>query len=1082
MSNLRASIAAFTYQVLAGPADSLMRLIYRCALAQILLLVVASSCLGQSVDGSIRGRVTDASGAVVPEATVLAIDEATGVERTTRTNRRGAYMLPELPAGSYAVSARSDGFRMVVREALTVHIGQVVLEDFELVVGSPEETVTVASEATAIEGLGAALGTVISNDYIVDLPLNGRNFLELSLLAAGISPAAAGSAGSARGRFAFQAAGMRESFNSFIYDGVYAIDPVLNSFTFTPPVDAVQEFRVETSNSGAGLGRNAGAQVSVELKRGGNKLHGSVYEFYRNGALDARNYFAPVDQARPKLKRNQFGGSIGGAIRKNTTFFFADYEGLRESRDITQTTNVPTLAERSGDFSNSSLPAPIDPFTQMPFPNAQLPFLHPVGQGVASLYPLPNRDVPGQNYVASPTGSDDHNKFDVRLDHRIGDNGLLGARYSFSDSTRVAPYGAVGFSSLPGYGNDIDERGRNAMLSETHSFGARWVNEARLGFNQVDSRTFHANSGSSLNSLVGLPDFATRREDLGLSFIEVTGFSSLGSEFNNPQDSVTDSYQVSDTVSGSIGDHQLRFGFEQRWVRGDAFRHVLSRGQLGFTNFAYSRNALADLLLGLPSFTAGGSGDNDQNQRTLATNLFVQDNWRVQRNLTLTLGLRYEYNQPAYDAFDNAAIYDGASQQIVQLGTNGVPRGGYEPDKNNFAPRIGLAWSPGSSAKTVVRTGYGIHYNASSLATGLGIYFNPPFFNFELFLPSQQNIIQIHDPWPTGGAAPVPPSATTFDPNLKTSYAQQWNFSLQREVSPGLIVSAAYNGTRGVSLLGARDINQPMPSPIQPNLRPLPQFADINQIESASDSTYHALQLQVRTNLSSGLTGLFGYTWSRSIDNASSFFTSAGDANFPQDSHNPKAERARSSFDTPHRFVGSFVYDLPFGKGQRWGQGSTGIGSVLISGWKLNSIVTLQSGQPYSVMLPGEFDNSNTGRSIFGFGAGDRPNVVRNPNLANPDPSQWIDPTAFALPVYGTFGDAGRNIVQGPPIHNVDVSAVKETSLGESVTLQLRAEFFNALNTPNFHSPNIFFGTPGFGQIGSARNGRELQFGIKLLF
>jgi outer membrane receptor protein involved in Fe transport len=317
--------------------------------------------------------------------------------------------------------------------------------------------------------------------------------------------------------------------------------------------------------------------------------------------------------------------------------------------------------------------------------------------------------VPGQNYVASPTGSDDHNKFDVRLDHRIGDNGLLGARYSFSDSTRVTPYGAAGFSSLPGYGNDIDERGQNAMLSETHSFGVRWVNEARLGFNQVDSRTFHTNSGSSLNSLVGLPDFATRSEDLGLSFIEVTGFSSLGSEFNNPQDSVTDSYQVSDTVSGSIGDHQLRFGFEQRWVRGDAFRHVLSRGQLGFTDFAYSQNALADLLLGLPSFTGGGSGDNDQNQRTWATNLFVQDNWRVRRNLTLTLGLRYEYNQPAYDAFDNAAIYDGASQQIVQLGTNGVPRGGYEPDKNNFAPRIGLAWSPGSSGKTVVRTGYGIH-------------------------------------------------------------------------------------------------------------------------------------------------------------------------------------------------------------------------------------------------------------------------------------------------------------------------------------------------------------------------------------
>jgi hypothetical protein len=1073
---------AFTYQAPVGLVDSLMRLIFRCALAQILLLFVVSSGLAQSVDGSIRGRVTDASGAVVPEATVVATEASTGVERTTRTNRRGAYLLPELPAGSYSVSARSEGFRASVHEALTLRIGQIASEDFELVVGSPDETVTVESTATATEVQGAALGTVISNEYIVDLPLNRRDFLELSLLAAGTSRAAEGSAGSARGRFSFQASGMRESFNSFIYDGVYAVDPVLNSFTFTPPVDAVQEFRVETANSGAGLGRNAGAQVSVQLKRGGNELHGSVYEFYRNGALDARNYFAPADQDRPALNRNQFGGSIGGAIRKNTTFFFADFEGFRETRGEPQATNVPTLAERNGDFSNSSLPAPFDAFSQTPFPNAQLPFMNPVGQGVAALYPLPNRNVAGQNYVASPLSSDDHNKFDVRLDHRLGDSGLLAGRYSFSDRTRVAPFGAAGFSDLPGYGNDIDERGQNAMVSETHSLGVRWVNEARVGFNRVASRTFHSNSGSNLNSLVGLPSFATREEDQGLSYIQVSGFSSLGSEFNNPQDSTTDSYQLSDTVSGSVGNHQLQFGLEHRWVRGDAFRHVLSRGQLGFTDFAYSQNALADLLLGLPSFTGGGSGDNDQNQRTRSTNLFAQDNWRVLPNVTLTMGLRYEYNQPAYDAFDNAAIYDGTVRQIVQLGTNGVPRGGYEPDKNNFAPRVGLAWSPGGSGRTVVRTGYGIHYNTSSLATGLGIYFNPPFFNFQLFLPSQQNVIQIHDPWPTGSAAPVPSSATTFDPNLKSSYAQQWNFSLQRELTPGVVVSGSYNGTRGVNLLGARDINQPAPGVAQPNLRPLPFFADINQIESASDSTYHAMQLQLRTNLSSGLIGMFGYTWSRSIDNTSNFFSSAGDPNFPQDSRNPGAERARSSFDTPHRFVGSFAYELPFGDGQRWGDGMTGVASALISGWKLNSIITLQAGQPYSVMLPGEVDNSNTGRSIFGFGNGDRPNLVGDPNLSNPDPSQWIDPSAFAFPEFGTFGDAGRNIVQGPGFYNVDVSAVKDTLLGETVTLQLRAEFFNALNTPNFHSPNIFFGTPGFGQIGSAENARELQFGIKLLF
>ena len=1059
-----------------------MKLIFRGALAQILLLFVASAGLAQSVEGSIAGRVTDASGGAVPEASITVVEEATGLEWQTRTNRRGAYSLADLPAGEYQVQATADGFRGVLREGLTVRVGQGVLSDFELVVGAPNETITVAAEGSALETQSAALGTVISNDFIADLPLNGRNFLELSLLAAGTSPAAAGSAGSARGRFAFQAAGMREDFNSFIYDGVYAVDPVLNSFTFTPPVDAVREFRVETSNSQAGLGRTAGAQVAVELKRGGNEWHGSIYEFLRNDVLDARNFFAPADQQQPKLRRNQFGGSIGGPIRKNTTFLFADFEGLRERRAITRLTNVPTAAERNGDFSNSSLPAPINPQTQTPFANAQLPFLHPIGQGVASLYPLPNRDVPGQNYVAAPGGSDEHNKFDVRLDHRLGEDGLLAGRYSFADRTRAEPYAAANFSSLPGYGNDIDERGQNAMVSETHSFGSRWVNESRFGFNRVENRTFPQNSGTSLNSLVGLPDFAMRQEDLGLTFIEVTGFSSLGDEYNNPQDSTTDSFQLSDTVSGTSGNHQLEFGGEQRWTRGDAFRHVLSRGQMGFTNFAFTQNSLADLLLGLPSFTGGGTGDNDQNQRTWATNVFVQDSWRTRRNLTLTWGLRYEYNQPAYDAFDNAAIFDIAAQQFVQLGQNGVPRGGYSPDKNNFAPRIGLAWSLGSARKTVVRTGYGIHYNASSLATGQGIYFNPPFFSFQLFFPSQQSAIQIHDPWPTGGAAPVPPSATTYDRNLKSSYAQQWNFTLQREVSPGVVVSAGYNGTRGVNLLGARDINQPAPGLAQPNLRPLPFFADINQIESASDSTYHALQLQLRSQMSSGLTGLFSYTWSRSIDNTSNFFASSGDPNFPQDSRNPSAERARSSFDTPHRFVASFAYDLPFGKGRRWGRNASGAGGHLISGWKLNSIVTLQSGQPYSVMLPSELDNSNTGRSILGFGNGDRPNVVGDPRLSNPDPAQWINPAAFSLPAYGTFGDAGRNIVQGPALYNVDLSAVKDTTLGETATLQFRAEFFNALNTPNFYDLNIFFGTPGFGQIAAARDGREIQFGIKLLF
>ncbi len=878
------------------------------------LLFASLPLAAQTVGGAIRGRVVDPSGGAVADARVTVVDTATGLRRQVVANRAGAYVAASLAAGEYDLTVSAPGFRTIQREQVVLRVGQRLVEDFELTLGEQSSSVTVTAELELVDEASTAIGTAISNNYVVDLPLDGRNFLELALLVAGSTPAAAGSPGTARGRFAFQAAGMREDMNSFVYDGVYAIDPVLNSFTFTPPVDAVREFRIETANSAAGLGRNAGAQVSVELKRGANDLHGTVYEFLRNDALDARNFFDLAERPQPKLRRNQYGFSLGGPIRKNSTFFFGDYEGLRERRAVTRTTNVPTMAERQGDFSSSALPAPFDFLSGRPFANAQLPLLHPVGQAVANLYPTPNLAAAGQNYVGAPNGSDDHNKFDIRVDQRIGGRGQLSGRYSFADRMRFEPYAAASYSSVPGYGNDVEERGQNAMLSETHSFGGRWVNEARLGFNRVDNRTFHQNSGTSVNSQIGLPNFTDRERSLGLSFIQVTGLSSLGGEFNNPQDSTTESYQLSDNLSFASGNHLVQLGFEHRWIAGNAYRDVMARGQISFTDFAYTQSALADLLLGLPTFTAGAMADNEQNQRTWATNFFVQDSWRVRRGLTLNLGLRYEYNQPPFDAFDAAAIYDPAVQTTVQLGTGNVPRGGYLADKNNFAPRVGLAWTPGDSRKTVIRTAYGIHYNFPALAPGLGIYFNPPFFNFQLYFPSQAQIIQIQNPWPQGGAAPFPPSATTYDRNLSNTYAQNWSFGIQRELTHELVASVTYNGTRGVNLLGARDINQPAPSPVSPNLRPNPFFSDINQIESSFDSVYHSLQWQLQCRFRAGLTGLFSYTWSRSIDNASNFFPSSGDANFPQDSRNPGAERSRSSFDAPHRFVGSFAYELPFGR------------------------------------------------------------------------------------------------------------------------------------------------------------------------
>ena len=1049
----------------------------------VLALVSASVPLwSQTAGSSLRGQVSDRSGGAVVDARLSISHLRTGLARVTRSNEKGYYAAPALPAGFYRIQVEAAGFKKLVQDGIELTVGERARRDLVLEVGDLSEEITVTAELVALEADSAASGTVILNNYIVNLPLNGRNFIELALLAPGVTPSVEGSAGSERGRFTLHVNGSREDANAYLLDGVYVMDPVLNSFSLLPSVDAIQEFRIHTSNTESAYGSQSGGQVTIVLKQGSNEFHGSVYEFFRNDVVDARNFFTAPDGPTPKLRWNQFGFAVGGPLHKNSSFFFADYEGFRERRAITRATNVPSAAERMGDFSQSVLPPPIDFTTFQPFPDGRIPFVHPIGAAAAGLYPLPNRDVPGQNYIGSPTQADRNDRFDVRIDQSVGQGGTLTGRYSFGDRDLFEPYAAAAFSSVPGYGNDVVERGQNLMIGETHALGPAWINELRFGYNRVGSSVLHENIGRSVNQQVGLPDFASRPRDLGLTFINVTGFSSLGDEFNNPQESVVNSYQILDTVSYTRGDHLLQFGFEQRWIHQDAFRDVQSRGLINFTNFAYTQNALADLLLGLPTFSGGAVSDNPQALRTSSTNLFAHDSWRVRQDLTISLGVRYEYNIPAHDAQNAAAVYDPATLSIVSVGANGVPRAGYDSDKNNFAPRVGVAWSPFGTRRTVLRAGYGVYYNLSPLAPGQGIYFNPPLFNFQLFFPSQQAPITIDNPWPAQLQAPVPPSAFTYDRRLRTGYTQQWNTTVETDFGHGVVLELGYFGTKGTKLLGARDINQPAPSPQMPNLRPVPFFLDINQIGSAFDSIYHGLHTRLQCRLRGGLTGMFSYAWSRSIDNASGFFPSGADANYPQNSNDVSAERALSSFDVGHRFSGSFVYDVPMGQGKRLGVGATGLAGTLISGWKINSVMTFQTGPPFTVALPGEFDNSNTGFANLGFGAGDRPNVIGNPVLAHPDPQLWFNTEAFALPPFGSFGNAGRNIVRGPSLRNVDFSLLKDTALTETTTLQFRAEFFNVMNTPNFGLPNLFFGTPGFSRVLSARDGREIQFGVKLLF
>ena len=1054
---------------------------FRTLLVIGLYLLLPAVIAAQTHRASLRGTVYDSNHAAIPGAKVSLTSAATGEVRTVSTADDGEYTISSLPAGVYQIKVEMTSFLKHL-ERIELLVNQEQRLDVTLTIAGPEPGVLEidSTNEAQLKKDSPALGTVIENRQITGLPLDGRNFYELSLLVPGAVPPAPGSAGSVRGDFAFSVNGAREDANNFLLDGVYNVDPKLNTFGVRPSVEAIREFEMLTSTYDASFGRNPGAQVNVVLNSGSNDFHGSAFEFHRNAALDARNFFAPASEPKPKYIRNQFGGALGGPISHNRTFFFADYEGTRSREGITRITNVPTALERAGNFSQSLFGVPTNPFTGMPFDNGIIPdfFINPVGRAIAALYPLPNRNVPFQNFVSSPVQRDDNDSFDVRVDHHLNDRADLVFRYSFGDRDLFEPFTGPSFALVPGFGDTVKRRSQNAMGALTFLITPNLVNESRVAFSRVASSVDQ--EASVLNSQVGLPAISPRTRDLGLSFITITGFSPLGDEGNNPQNSVTNVYQFLNNSSYVHGNHLIKFGADLRFSQQNAFRDVESRGRLQFSPFlTLTNNALGDLLLGFPLLTSVARVDNPQHIRTESYNFFVNDSYRVRPRLTVNAGLRYEYNSPPVDAQDRATVYDVVTRNLVPVGTNGVPRSGFEPDRNNFAPRIGFAWSIGRDEKTVLRGGYGVYYDQSPLAPAEALYFNSPFFDNNIFFSLPGLPLTLSNPFPTFFPFPLPDSALAIQRDLRTGYMQHWNFNVERQLWDNTVVEVAYVGSKGTKLLTARDINQPQPSALPPGLpfvpRPDPRFDDIDLLESRGNSNYNALQMRFQQRLTRGFSALASYTWSKSIDDASNFFSSAGDPNFPQNSYNVAAERGRSNFDVTHRLSVSYSYALPFTRAE-------GLAAKLVNGWETFGIVTLQTGRPFTVALLPEIDNSGTGRSILGFGANDRPNLVGNPELSNQSTSQWFNTAAFVFPAPGTFGNAGRYILEGPGFQSVNASLVKNTNFSERVKLQFRAEAFNLFNHPNFNLPDNFLGSPTFGRITSARDPRHIQFGLKLLF
>ena len=608
-----------------------------CPWLSFLILLAPATGSAQVLYGTIRGQATDISGSSIAGVQVTAVNEDTGEQRRTLSGPDGEFTLPVLPPGSYRIEAELPGFRKYVGRGIGLQVGQDLRVNVSLQPGGPAEEIIVTVTQDLVKPDRMNMGAVIENRQIVNFPLDGRNFLQLALLLPGTAPGAQGSASSIRGEFSVNVSGARADSNNFILDGIFNNDPKLNTFAINPPVDAIREFEILTSTYDASFGRGGGAQVNVVSKSGTNQLHGTAYEFFRNAALDSRNFFALPEDIGPRYQRNQFGFSLGGPVLKNRTFFFGDYEGRRVREGITQATNVPTALERIGNFSQSAAAAPLDPFSRRPFQDSRIPAerINTVGLAIAALYPLPNRSVPGQNYVSSPILRDRDDRFDVRLDHTLANQSSLVGRYSFSDRDYYEPFSGPNFARVPGFGAHVPRRAQNLMLGENHTFSVHLINQARFAFSRVASGSEQEARTGSLNRAVGLPELSSNPRDFGLSFISISGFSPIGDEYNNPQHSVTNVFQATDTLDWSAGRHLIETGVEFRALQQNAFRDIQSRGFLTFSDFGQvTGNALADLLLGYVTYSGGAQVDNPQYLRARSWNFFLQDSWRLRRNLT----------------------------------------------------------------------------------------------------------------------------------------------------------------------------------------------------------------------------------------------------------------------------------------------------------------------------------------------------------------------------------------------------------------------------------------------------------------
>jgi hypothetical protein len=1069
-----------------------MRRFFCSGISVAIMLMWLPAAAAAQATGAISGLVTDESGAAVPGVTIEVTNTATNQVRTGVSDANGLYTVLQLQPGPYSVKATISGFKTVVRDGVTVTVESTSRVDLSMSIGGIEESVMVTADAPLVETRSATLGTVIDEKKIVELPLNGRNFTQLGTLMPGVvaPPAALGGASgeATPGGFGavtsgFSVNGMRNQSNNFLLDGASNNDTFNTGFVLRPPPDAIQEFKILTHSYSAEYGRSAGSVVNVVTKSGSNTLHGAAWEFNRDDALQARNFFAPQDQPKPKLKQNQFGGALGGPLVRNRLFGFGFYEGHRNTSGVTQNFVVMTDAQREGNFGATVIR---DPLTGQPFPGNRIPQerLDPAAVQLIRDF-VPQANTGANRYIVSPDVNDNRNQAGMRFDTQLTTSSALLGRYIRSKTERIEPATTrpIGTTSLATL--------QDVMVSNTHIFSNTAINVARVSYNRISANP--AVTSGLQNSAYGINLPHNVPSAQGLANITINGFFSLGDLQQPFVERLNDVLQISNDFTWVTRGHQLKFGADVR--REHMFIAFVNRPNGDFT-FAgvHTGNAAADFLLGLPSQFRRTTANASQDGQGWLYAGYVQDEFRPRANVTVNAGVRYEVSVPFADVNDALNAFRPGQQSqrfpqapvgLVYPGDPGVPRGTYATDKNNIAPRVGIAWDPTGDGRRSVRAAWGIFYDALA---GQGDFFQsgvlaPPFTPL-LEVNAPPAPITLRNP-----LSAVASGANNFPPGLifigwgedfKQPSAQHFNISWQQELGRDMGLEVGYVGSRGRDLPMFMEVNPGVYTPGQttPGARLFPAFSLVRPTFSVAQSWYDSLQASLRMRPSRGVGFLVAYTLGHAQDHVSGLniggeqrpvlpVTIGDDASVQRAL---AAEKGDALFDVRHRFVVSFNAEIP----SPGGMGS--VAAAVLGGWQLNGIVQAQTGFPLTVVDPVTSIRYLT----------NRPNQICDPNQNAPGTvAQWFDTACFERRPLATTAEPGttpRNSVRGPGFARTDLSFFKNVHLTSTHRVQLRVEGFNVFNQTRFGQPGNQIGTPNFGRITTAEDGRIVQLAVKYSF